>query len=216
MRKLWVYVPMMTMLLLTGCGGGIGKAEQEALSLRGEYLEMTSCTAQTEITADYGQRVVRYEAELAVEGDHTVLHLTAPETVAGLTAHLDGVDSALEFDGVTVETGVLDGEKLTPLNAVPTLLEAIRSGYITACSYTEDGFLRVDCGDPELGPGQGRETSLWFDNGHELVRGELSQDGRMAAACDFLDFHREVERNQDAGQTNDENLGGDRSGCPDP
>ena len=209
MRKLLVCVPMMTLLLLTGCGGGVGEAEREALSLRAEYLEMTSCTAQVEITGDYGQRVVRYTADLETEEEHTALHLTAPETVAGLTAHLNGMDTALEIDGVTVETGTLDGERLTPLNAVPALLEAIRSGYITACSYSEDGCLRVDCGDPELGPGRGRETSIWFDSAHDLVRGELSQDGVLAVTCGFLDFHRELEIERNAGQTNDAYLGGD-------
>ena len=216
MGKLWICLPMISMLLLTGCGGGVSRAEQEALSLRGEYLELNACTAQTEITADYGQRVVRYTADAAVEGEHTVLNLTAPETVAGITVHLDGQDSTLEYDGMTVETGVLDGEKLTPLNAIPALLEAVRSGYITACSYTDEELLRVDCGDPELGPGKGRETSLWFDGEGNLLRGELSQDGRLVVSCDFSEFHRELERDQNAGQKNDAYLGGDRSGCSDP
>ena len=169
-----------------------------------------------EITADYGQRIVRYWADAAVEGEHTLLNLTAPETVAGITAHLDGTDSALEYDGVTVETGVLDAEDLTPLNAVPVLLEEIRSGCITACSYTEDDFLRVDCGDPQLGPGKGRETVLWFDSEHAPIRGELFRDGVLVVTCNFLEFHRELERNQNAGQKNHAYLGGDRSGCADP
>ena len=38
---------------------------------------------------------------------------------------------------------------LTPASAVPALLEAARSGYITACALEEDGtLLRVDCGSP--------------------------------------------------------------------
>ena len=195
MRKLFrVCVPMISLLLLTGCGGSIGRAEQEAISLRGEYLALESCSAQVEITADYGQRIVCYRAEAEVEGDHTALHLTEPETVAGITAHLEGTDSALECGEVLVETGVLDEGDLTPLNAVPVLLEAIRSGYITACSYPEESLLRVDCGDPELGPGRGREISLWFDESHAPVRGELFRDGVLTVACEFTDFHRELER----------------------
>ena len=215
MGKLWICLPMTAILLLTGCGG-VGRAEQEALSLRGEYLELESCSAQVEITADYGQRVVRYRADAVVEGEHTVLNLIEPETVAGITAHLDGTDSSMEYDGVTVETGALDGEKLTPLNAVPTLLEAVRTGYITACSYTGEGLLRMDCGDPELGPGRGRELSLWFDGEHTPVRGEIFQDGVLAVTCDVTEFHRGQEREQNVGQTNDAYLGGDRSGCADP
>ena len=46
-------------LALTACGGGAGisPAEQLALDIRGELLETAGCTAQLELTADYGQRV---------------------------------------------------------------------------------------------------------------------------------------------------------------
>ena len=63
MRNRWCCVPMMILLLLPACGAGGGEdneAEQLALVLRGEYLEMTACTATAEITADYGQRVYQY------------------------------------------------------------------------------------------------------------------------------------------------------------
>ena len=49
-------------LSLSACGGAEGgnRAEQLALDIRGEYLEMGGCTASLELTADYGQRVYTY------------------------------------------------------------------------------------------------------------------------------------------------------------
>ena len=190
MRKLLLCVPMMT-LLLAGCGaGGVSEAEQLALAVRGEYLAMEGCTAQASITADYGQRVYTYGMNISVEGAETALTLTAPGTVAGFTARLSGGDSTLEFDGVQVETGPLDGDGLTPVSAPSALLEAARSGYITACALEEDGaLLRVDCGDPEREPGAGTETALWFDvSTHALKRGEISVDGFRVILCEFADF----------------------------
>lgn len=190
MRKLLVCV-LMTTLLLTGCGkAGVSEAEELALTIRGEYLAMDGCAARAAITADYGQRVYRYELAVAVSGEETVLTLSAPETVAGLSARLDGEESLLEFDGVSVETGPLDGNGLTPVSAVPALLEAAKSGYITACALEEDGtVLRVDCGDPAGSPGTGTETALWFDAAtHALTRGEISSDGFRVILCEFSDF----------------------------
>ena len=190
MRKRLICVLMMT-LFLTGCGGGGGKeAEELALTIRGEYLAMESCAIQASVTADYGQRVYEYEMAVSVNGEETVLTLSAPETVAGLTARLAGEESQLEFDGLSVETGPLDGDGLTPVSAVPALLEAARSGYITACGLEGEGtVLRVDCGDPTGSPGAGTEYALWFDaSAHTLIKGEISVDGFRVILCEFSQF----------------------------
>ena len=190
MRKCVVCV-LMTTLLLAGCGkAGVSEAEELALTVRGEYLAMESCAARAAVTADYGQRVYQYEMAVSVNGEETTLTLSAPETVAGLTARLTGEENLLEFDGVSVETGPLDDDGLTPVSALPALLEAARSGYMTACALEEDGaLLRIDCGDPEGTPGAGTETALWFDaSTHALTRGEISVDGFRAILCEFSEF----------------------------
>lgn len=190
MRKRLICV-LMTTLLLAGCGkAGGNEGEELALTIRGEYLAMEACSARAAVTADYGQRVYRYEMAVSVTEEETVLTLTAPETVAGLSARLDGEESLLEFDGLSVETGPMDEDGLTPVAAVPALLEAARTGYITACALEEEGtLLRVDCGDPEGTPGAGAETALWFDaSTHALTRGEISVDGFRVILCEFSQF----------------------------
>lgn len=186
MHKLLLCVLMMT-LSLTACGGaGEGReAEEMSLAIRGEYLEMTSWSADADITADYGRRVYQYRLTASAEGEEMTLTLSAPETVAGITARIRGKNSALEYDGLSVETGPLDGDGLTPVSAIPAMLEAARTGYITACSMEAD-CLRVDCGDPEGQRGQGREISLWFaQDTHALIRGEVLIDGFRAISCEF-------------------------------
>ena len=191
MRKLLFCVPMM-ILLLSACTGGAegNEAEELALQIRGEYLAMSSYAGQAAITADYGQRVYQYELAVAVDGEETTLTLSAPDTVAGITARVTGQDGQLEYDGLSVETGPLDPEGLSPVSAVPALLEGARSGYIVSCALEEDGtLLRMDCGDPEGTPGTGSEVSLWFDTStHALSRGEISVDGFRAILCEFTDF----------------------------
>ena len=190
MHRLWLCVPMIA-LLLAGCGRlEVSEAEQLALEIRGEYLELERCSASLEITADYGQRVYQFGMEAQVQGEDAALTLTAPETVAGLTARWAGEAGTLEYDGVAVETGSLDPEGLDPVSAFPVLLEAARSGYLTACALEEDGaVLRVDCGDPAGTPGQGTETTLWFDGETgALLRGEIRVDGFRVIGCTCTAF----------------------------
>ena len=118
MRKLLLCALMMT--LLTGCANAmVSEAEELALSIRGEYLAMDSCAVRASVTADYGQRVYQYEMAAAVNGEEIVLTLSAPETVAGLTARITGEDSRLEFDGVSLETGPWTGTALPPSPPCP-------------------------------------------------------------------------------------------------
>lgn len=194
-RRRWMCLPMIALaLLLGGCGPVEGSAEEQlALEIRGEYLELAGFSASLELTADYGQRVYQYAMDVSWEREgETVLTLTAPETVAGVTARLRDGETALEYDGMRVETGPLDQSGLSPVDAVPALLGYIREGYIAACGMEElDGkkVLRLICRDPEKTAGEGLECSLWFDPGtHALLRGELSQDGFTVIRCGVVDF----------------------------
>ena len=193
MRKGLLCVLMMGLLFLPACSGAgsVSPEEELALTIRGEYAALSTWTAQAEITADYGQRVYEYAVAAEFDGAQTRLTLTAPDTVAGLTAVLTENSGALEFDGLWVETGPLDPEGLTPAAALSALVETARTGYITACRLEEDGLLRVDCGDPESDPGVGTETALWFQpDSHQLLRGEISREGFRAIRCDFSDFSK--------------------------
>ena len=160
-------------LALTACGGGAGisPAEQLALDIRGELLETAGCTAQLELTADYGQRVYTYGIDLSWQREG---------------------ETALEYDGMRVETGPLDGSGMSPVDAVPVLLDYAEGGYIAACgmeTVDEREVLRVDCREPEAAAGESRACSLWFDpSTHALLRGELSQDGFTVIQCEFSNF----------------------------
>ena len=190
-----IFAPMiLTLLLLSSCGGTEkgNQAEELALTIRGEYLALEGLSARAEITADYGQRVYDFVLDASVGGGETVLTLAEPEWAAGITARLKGDEGTLEYDGLILETGVLDGETLSPLSALPELLEAARSGYMARCVLEEEeggAVLRVDCADPDQELGTGREIALWFDSEtHALERGEIIQDGFRVILCHITEF----------------------------
>lgn len=185
---------ILSLLLLPSCGGmeEQNQAEELALTIRGEYLALESLSASMDVTADYGARVYDFALTAAVSGEETVLTLTEPEWAAGLTARITGEESKLEYDGLILETGPLDGEDLSPMSALPQLLEAARSGYMAECSLEEGEqrtLLQVRYADPDQAPGEGRETTLWFDpDTHALVEGEISVDGLRVIRCAISEF----------------------------
>lgn len=191
---------MMTLALLTGCSGGgqgnIRSAEELALNIRAEYLAMTSCTAAADITADYGQRVYEYSMSIFWEkGGETVLTITAPESIAGITARIQDGTSYLEYDGVSLETGALSGAGLSPVEVVPAALNYILSGYIAECDFEtvdERRLLWFCCRDPEYAPGTGTEAAFWFEpETHALTKAEIYSDGYCVVRCMFTEFTKE-------------------------
>lgn len=190
MKKQLLFLPMM-LLLLTGCGGGQeGKTGAEALAveIRGEYMAMTGYSLQAQVNADYGQRVYDFTLSVTNDGEETAVVIREPEMLSGVTARIHGEEGTLEYDDLSLETGFLDGESLSPVSALPTLMEAARTQYIDRCTLA-DGVLEVHCADPEQDSGTGQEVTLWFDaQTHALTGGEISQDGRRVIDCQITEF----------------------------
>ena len=195
MRRRLMCVPMTALLLLlAACGGKSGnEAEELLLTTRGRYVEMTACAGHMDLTADYGIRVYSYGVDFTWEKDgETVLTLTAPENVAGTSAHIAGGETALEYDGVMLETGPLDSAGLSPIDALPALLGYAREGFVGECVLEDcNGEIRlhVTCRDPQKEPGTGVEAQLWFQSEtFALLRGEVSEGGITILQCEFTSF----------------------------
>lgn len=188
---------MMTLVLpLTACGGtgGGNEAEEKLTEVRGRYLEMTACSGHADLRADYGQRVYTYGIDFTWQREgETILTLTAPEVIAGTTAHIAAGETALEYDGVMLETGPLNTEGLAPVDAIPALLAYAREGFAAECALEgaegEEQKLHVVCRDPEKEPGTGTEADLWFDpEAGDLLRGEISEGGTAIIQCEISGF----------------------------
>lgn len=195
MRKVFsLFALMMLLLPLGSCfwGGEGQKALDAALTIRGEYLAMSDFSTQVQLRADYGQRVYDYTLDVSSTKDEMVLTVAAPELIAGVTARLKAEQSFLEYDDVCIETGPLNSDGLTPISAVPAILEAVRGAYITSCCFDDGGILQVYYGDPDSPPGTGTEYVLWFQpETSNLTRGEISVDGRRCIECTFSPFTKE-------------------------
>ncbi len=215
-RAIWVPVWVLTLTLaLAGCSAGQEeRPEQLAAQIRGEYLSLSGWTGQVEVTAHYDQQVYQFtlDAVWSREGE-TVLTVTAPELLAGVTARIQAGEGRLEYDGAGLSIGALDDQGLTPIAAVPALMEQLGEGYIARCDWQEgDGGrqLYLQCRDPERAEGEGTQYELWLDpDTHALEQAEVSVDGTTRLSLVFSDFTMELT-NDEAGD--DADLGGDQPG----
>lgn len=201
MRKIVACVLMM-ILLLSGCqaNGGGESADEFAAAIRTEYQNLAGWSATADLSAEYDSKV--FDFTMAVqwqrEGE-TVLAITAPDLLAGITARVEKGETVLEYDGAGLSLGALNGDGLTPVSAVTALMERIDQGYMAQCAWTgpEDSQLAVLCRDPELAANQGTEFLLTFDrSSHALLGTEVSVAGTTMLTISFSDFTMDTAENQ--------------------
>lgn len=191
MRRLLACVLMMT-LLLTACGPRGETPEDAAFQIQRRYREMAGCSATVDLTAEYGDRVYDFTVDAVCRKDgETVLTVTAPELIAGITARLAEGETVLEYDGAALSLGELDGAGLTPVSAVTELLRQAASGYMAECSWADEEQTRLQalCRDPEAEENTGSEFLLVFDRDTQaLLSAELSRDGVRVLTAQFSEF----------------------------
>ena len=192
MRKLLSCV-LMIILLLSGCKGGGGNSpEAAALALRDTYEKLASWSAAVDITAEVGNKVFDFTLDASWEKEgETVLTITAPELLAGITARIADGETVLEYDGAGVSLGFLDGRGLTAVSAVPWVMEQIGSGYMAKCAWAGENteLLQITFRDPEAGVNKGTEYRVTFDRETFALNGaEVSVDGASVLTVTFRNF----------------------------
>ncbi len=176
-------------LLLTGCTGGGSSTKGKLEAAQSVYRTMSGCTAQAEITADYGQRVYGYTVDLTVKGGSGVMTVKEPENLAGTVLTWSDGETQLAFDGAELDTGALSDSGLSPADAMPTILTACQGGEIVDCCMEEQEGGQVLHGTLDLDGDQGGQIQCWFQpDSYGLLRAELSQDGVTVVTMQFSDF----------------------------
>lgn len=181
-----------TLMLLTACADKGREAEELALAIRGDYLASSVITAQCDIVADYGQRIYAFSYGITSTEEEMTLILLEPEELAGMVVVFSEEDSSLSYDGVLLETGTLTEGGITPITAIPALLQAVKTGFIVLCDLETEGDvtrLRIIYRDPDIPAGTGEEITLWMNpETGVLLEGEIAQDGYRVLGCTFTQF----------------------------
>ena len=206
MRKALSCVLMIT-LLLSGCRAGSGgnTPEEEARALRETYQALAGWSASADLSVCYTETVYDFSLDAQWRRDgETVLTVTAPELVAGITARVAQGETVLEYDGAGLSLGLLDDSGLTPVSAVTACMEQIQRGWMAKCAWAgeNDAHLQISFQDPEREDNAGTQFLLTFDRaGYALLSAEVSAQGRTVLSAQFSDFTMEMMNPNDAGDS---------------
>ena len=187
MRPIRLLLPLLLCALaLTACAPD-RKPVQDALDFRSELGAAEKCSFTAEVTADCEGRVYRFAMDCSYEPKTgaAALTVTAPETIAGVAARMEGETGALTFDGASLELGRSAGGRVSPMELPRLLGGAWTQAYIDAESPEGDGFLatyRSVYGEGEL------VVDTVFSADRTPLRCELSADGEKALSAEIKNF----------------------------
>lgn len=178
MRKALLFAPML-MLLLTACGGG-GEKIDPAAELQAQYAALASATMEADVVCHYGDEVRTYTLLCAYTPGESTVTVLSPANLSGISATVADGKLHLSYEDVSLDAGGYSAAAISPVAALPRLMAAAGSGYITEQNEEpvgERNCLRLACDLPD---DKGVVYTTWFDQETLLpLRSEISMDGTM-------------------------------------
>ena len=113
-----------------------------ALDLRARLIAAEWYTFDTQVTADYGDKLYTFEMSCQVDHAGNVeFAVTAPDTIAGIMGTMDEKSGNLTFDGTALAFALLAEGRVSPVSAPWLMVHTLHYGYITSCVKTEQGYI---------------------------------------------------------------------------
>ena len=182
MRKLAVI--MCIALLLSGCMGGNQELDR-AMELRALLLS-NSCSFQTEITADYGDKIHTFGMYCEADSQGNVgFSVTSPDSISGITGRFSNREGQLTFDDVALTFPLLADGQVTPVSAPYILIKTLQGGYVRSVGLDGD-YLRVTIDDSY--EEDALQVDIWLDGNNLPIRAEILYDGRRILSMAITDF----------------------------
>lgn len=177
MGKALLFVPML-MLLLTACGSA--EETNRVTQLQQQYAAVESATMEAEVICHYGDEVRMYSLLCAYTPEKSTITVLSPENLAGISAQVENGTLTLRYDDISLDAGTYSAAAVSPVMALPKLMEAAAWGYPAQQSEETLGervCIRLGC---DLSGESGTVYTTWFDQETLLpLRSEICMDGAL-------------------------------------
>lgn len=181
----------MAALLLSGCAAqDNGYAEK----LQQTYTQLDGFTAQVKILSDLGQSTLEYSGHFAYNREGTdILTLEAPEAVAGIQISVSGIQGenlTVQYADTVLDSGQPARTGLTPADAIPLLLDAVRLDAPLETWEESVGGTKMVAARYETEDAYGRiMRQVWFSRDSlRPAYAELYADGERVLQVFFREF----------------------------
>lgn len=145
MRKATLFALMLT-LLLTACGGE--EERDPASELQAAYAGLAAATLEADITCHYDDETRTYTMLCDYTPGSSTVTVLAPEDLAGISATVAEGELTLSYEDVSLDAGSYSAAAISPVAALPKLMEAAAAGYVSQQSVEEleeRSCLRLSC-----------------------------------------------------------------------
>ena len=176
MRKALLFAPML-MLLLTACGG---EEKDPAAELQAQYANLAGAVMEAEVSCHYADEDRAYTLLCDYAPERSTVTVLSPANLAGISATVENGTLTLSYEDVSLDAGGYSAAAISPVAALPKLMQAAASGYVTEKSEETVGerpCLRLACDLPD---DEGSVYTTWFDQETLLpLRSEISAEGTV-------------------------------------
>lgn len=136
------------------------------------------------VRADYGDKIFDFKITCTETPDETAVEIKEPEEIAGVRAVCTEEGYELEFDGAVMTTGAVTRNGLSPVEALPCLIDCWQDGYYIALLKEPYGNGKALVLDSRITDTVYQKT--WFDSETLLpLKSEIMQSGQTVITCEF-------------------------------
>lgn len=200
--KQWVCGLALALALagLTGCAGATGPEESQLEAIREQYRALEEFSAEATVATDCEGRIYEYQAAFSGTLTSGAMTVTAPEELAGCSITWDENGLVLDWEQVELDTGTLNQDGLTPVDAMAAILTCCTEGLLVECSQEAEGTeLYAELENPKSA---GCTAQCWFDSeSGALKRADLTSGGKTLVTLAFSTFTMTTKAGDEPGQS---------------
>ena len=103
-----------------------------------ELRESEGLSFDAALRSEYDDKMVDFSVRYVSDAEGCSVTVTKPDLISGISAHVRKGESELRFDDMILDTGELTDFGLTPMSALPMLIDGVKEGF-TDSVWEENG-----------------------------------------------------------------------------